>query len=257
MKQTSLLAVDVGNTTVALGLFQGKRLAHHGKMLTHQFPTQQAWQRILAQWLHLQKITAQQIETCIVCSVVPKILSLIQPALKELTSQRATILVVGTDLKVPIPNLYRDPQQVGQDRLVNAYSGYVQYGAPLILVDFGTAVTFDIISQKGEYLGGLIVPGLKIARDVLAERTVLLPKIPLSPPIRIIGKTTQESIRSGLFYGWGALTDGIAANLRKELGNSVKVILTGGQAEMILPFIKVACQVNSHLTLQGLYLLSK
>ena len=258
MKKTSLLAVDIGNTTVALGLFQGKRLAHHGKMLTHQFPTQQAWQRILAQWFRSRRIIPSQIENCIICSVVPEALSLLRPVLKKLIPPRTTALwVVGTDLKVPIPNLYRDPQQVGQDRLVNAYSGYVQYGAPLILVDFGTAVTFDIISKKGGYLGGLIVPGLEIARDVLAERTALLPKISLSPPIRIIGKTTQESIRSGLFYGWGALTDGVVVALKKEIGATAKLILTGGEAKRVSPFIKSRHQVNQHLTLQGLYFLGQ
>ena len=264
MKQKTVLAVDIGNTTVALGLFQGKRLARHGKMLTHQFPTQQAWQRILAQWLHQRKIVSTQVDTCIICSVVPKTLSLLHPVLKKLIPPRAmsdkrrsrALWVVGTDLKVPIPNLYRDPQQVGQDRLVNAYSGYVQYGAPLILVDFGTAVTFDIISKKGEYLGGLITPGLEMACQALAEKTALLPRVKVSPPRQIIGKTTQESIQSGMFYGWGALSDGVVALLRKRIGPA-KVILTGGQAKTVSLFIQSPHQVNPYLILEGLYLLAK
>src|SRR3989338_5493810 len=141
-------------------------------------------------------------------------------------------MVVGRDIKVPIPNRYKNPKQVGQDRLVNAYSGYVQYGSPrggsLIIVDFGTAVTFDVVSKKGEYLGGLIVPGLEIARDALSEKTALLPKIKLVLPKKIIGKTTEESIRSGLFYGWAALTDCLTGKLRKKLGPAAKIIVTGG-----------------------------
>lgn len=264
MAVSSILAVDIGNTTVAVGLFNHDgRLLLQTKFSTHSYQNSSEWLHVFQQWFRSKKISLGLIKVVIICSVVPNVLIEIESALKTFFNLR--LIVIGRDIKVPIVNRYKNPKQVGQDRLVNAYSGYIQYGsprgeatgAPLILVDFGTAVTFDVVSKRGEYLGGLIAPGLGIARDALAEKTALLPKVPISVPGKMIGKTTEKSIQSGLFYGWGALTDGIIAGLRKKLGNSVKVILTGGQAEMIRPLIKVSCRVNSHLTLQGLYLLSK
>ncbi len=260
-----LLAVDIGNTTVALGLFQGERLIQHGKISTHQFLSKQAWQKAVAQWFHHKRISPSDVGNCIICSVVPHTFSLIYPVLKKLLSYRIThhaprtqtLWVVGANLKVPIPNRYKNPNQVGQDRLVNAYAGYLQYGAPLIIVDFGTAVTFDVISRKGEYVGGLIIPGLEVARDSLAERAALLPRVELKAPKDLIGKTTHESILAGLFYGFGKLTDGVVAELKKEIGTA-KVIATGGQARLISPFCASIRSLDPHLTLRGLrFLLQK
>ncbi len=258
-----ILTIDIGNTTVAVGVFsRNGKLLCEGKFLTHSANDSTDWQRVFRDWLQKKKVNSCDVKKIVICSVVPNVLTKIESALKTFFNLRLTtydlrLIVVGRDIKVPMVNRYKNPKQVGQDRLVNAYSGYVQYGGLLIIVDFGTAVTFDVVSKRGEYLGGLIVPGIGIARDALAEKTVLLPKVPISAPGKMIGKTTQKSIQSGLFYGWGALTDGIAAGLKKELGKTAKVILTGGQAEAIHPFMKTSCMVNSHVTLEGLYLLSK
>lgn len=258
-----ILAVDIGNTTVAVGIFRKNgKLLSQTKFLTHSFHATTEWKKAFNQWLKNRKVDANTIESAILCSVVPNVLPLIKAALDGLlrvhlpptTYHLPRIIVVGRDIKVPIVNRYKNPKQVGQDRLVNAYSGYVQYGGPLIIVDFGTAVTFDVVSKKGEYLGGLITPGLEIACQALSEKTALLPKIKVKAPKRIIGKTTQESIQSGLFYGWGALTEGVVAHLQKELGLA-QVILTGGQSKAMSPFIRMGHLVCPDLTLQGLYLL--
>ncbi|MBI1976118.1 MAG: type III pantothenate kinase [Candidatus Omnitrophica bacterium] len=236
-----ILAVDVGNTTVAVGIFSKKgRILSQTRFLTHSFHATTEWKKTFNQWLKNRKVDINTIETAILCSVVP-----------ISTFHFPRILVVGRDIKVPIVNRYKNPKQVGQDRLVNAYSGYVQYGSPLIIVDFGTAVTFDVVSKKGEYLGGLITPGLEMACQALSEKTALLPKVKVKTPKKIIGKTTEESIQSGLFYGWGALTDGVVAHLQKEIGPA-KVILTGGQSQTISPFIGATHIVCPDLTLQGL-----
>ena len=258
----SVLTIDIGNTTVTIGLFN-----HDGKLLlqtkfpTHTYRDSSEWFYVFQHWFRNKKISLSRVQTIIVCSVVPKVLLKVESALKMLFNLRLTtddlrLMIVGHDIKVPIRNCYKRPKQVGQDRLVNAYSGYIQYGAPLIIVDFGTAVTFDVVSKRGEYLGGVITPGLEMACQALNEKTALLPKIQVTSPRKIIGKTTQESIQSGLFYGWGALTDGVVTRLQKETG-SAKIILTGGQSKAMSPFVKVGHIVCPDLTLQGLYLLSK
>lgn len=243
------MAVDVGNTTVAVGVFsKNGKLLSQTRFLTHSLSDETRWTKAFDQWLKDKKVDVSAIQTVILCSVVPHFpLS---------TFHFLKLKIVGRDIKVPISNRYKNPKQVGQDRLVNAYSGYCQYGSPLVIVDFGTAVTFDVVSKKGEYLGGIITPGLEMACQALHEKTALLPKIRVTSPKKIIGETTQESIQSGLFYGWGALTDGVVTRLRKEIGPA-KVILTGGQSQTMSSFVKVSHLVRPDLTLRGLYLLRK
>jgi len=153
-----------------------------------------------------------------------------------------------------IKNLYRRPRQVGQDRLVNAYAGLKIYGAPLVIVDFGTAVTFDAVSKHREYLGGMILPGLKISLSTLHEKTALLPKIRLARPPEFIGRDTRRSMLSGIIFGFAGLTDKLAQELRKALGNNTKIIGTGGDINLIYRYCKSIDIIDAELTLKGLRL---
>ena len=163
--------------------------------------------------------------------------------------------IIGKDIVVPINNLYRKPRQVGQDRLVNAYAGIMLYGAPLIVVDFGTAVTFDLVSKDKAYLGGMILPGMEISLDALAERTALLPKIKLTRPEEFIGRDTKNSMLSGIIYGFSSLADSLIKKLKQKLGKNAQVIATGGNISLISNYCRKINKINRDLTLQGLCLL--
>src|SRR5208283_137461 len=184
----------------------------------------------------------------IICSVVPKV----SKTLEDMLKKSVPVDIIGRDILVPIKNRYKDPKQVGQDRLVGAYGAMKIYGRPLIVVDLGTAITFDVVSSHGEYLGGAIVPGIRLSAESLFLKTALLPKIEIQAPRHIIGKTTQESILSGLFYGYGSLCKGMIdllsskvslrggsadnVSLRGAEGDeaiSVKVVMTGGHTQMM------------------------
>jgi len=151
--------------------------------------------------------------------------------------------------------LYRRPAQVGQDRLVNAYAAFFSYGAPLIVIDFGTAVTFDVVSQKREYLGGMILPGLKISLDSLAQRTALLPSIRLTSPAEFIGRDTKNSMLSGIVYGFSSLVDELCRKIKKKLGSKARVVATGGDAGLIGRYCRVINKIDKDLTLKGLALI--
>lgn len=234
-----LLALDVGNTTITLGLFRGRQLVKRGRFPTHRVAS---YRGALSGW--------KAVEAVVLSSVVPAVTPSLIGAARAAGLPRP--LVVGKDLHAPVINRYRIPAQVGQDRLVNAVAAFFFYGGPAIIVDFGTAVTVDLVSARREYLGGLIVPGLEMALSALAERTALLPKIPLSPPRAFLGRDTASSMRSGLFYGYGALCDGLVRELKRKHAPRARVIATGGHAGLIAPFCRSVQIVNSDLTLQGL-----
>lgn len=241
-----LLAIDIGNTNINLGLFKGKRLIRR-----YSIPTKEK-----KYYAYLKKIFIhRKINDAIICSVVPDASKILEKDLKRLLGKRAYI--IGKNIKVPIVNLYRKPQQVGQDRLVNAYVGIKLYGAPLIVVDFGTAVTFDVISKNREYLGGMILPGLEISLDALAQRTALLPKIKLEKPKEFIGRDTKNSMLSGIVYGFASLTDNLAIRIKKKIGKNAKVIGTGGDIKLISRYCKQLDKIDRDLTLKGLNLIYK
>ncbi len=240
-----LLAIDVGNTSVTLGVFRGRRLIWQGKIPTHGTSYTVALRRMVN-----SRFRGNDIEAVIISSVVPRATTQLKQALKQMGAPRP--VVVGETVKAPIVNRYRIPSQVGQDRLVNAVAACELYGAPAIVVDFGTAVTFDLVSAKREYIGGLIVPGMEIALEALTSRAALLPAIQMKPPKELLGRDTVSSMRSGLFYGYGALCDGIVRLLKTKHAQQAKVIATGGHVGLIAPFCRTVQVVNPQLTLQGL-----
>ena len=247
-----LLAIDVGNTNITVGIFRGERLISHGRISTLGPRTVDEVTITLQGLLHNLKISLEQVDGVILSSVVPQATVALKQALKGLVKPKP--LIVGETIRAPIKNRTRIPSQVGQDRLVNAVAAYHLYGGPAIVVDFGTAVTVDLVSKRCEYLGGLIVPGIAISLEALVSRAAILPKIELVPPKELLGRDTQESMRSGIFFGYGSLCDGVVSKLKARYAPKAKVVATGGHAPLIAPYCRSVKILNSDLTLQGLRL---
>ncbi|MFH1202348.1 MAG: type III pantothenate kinase [Candidatus Omnitrophota bacterium] len=238
-----LLAIDIGNTNISLGVFKGRRLAGVFKIPTKEKSYLRSLKRILEKF---------EVDDVLICSVVPNALKILTKETKSLLGKAPYI--IGKKIKVPIKNRYLRPAQVGQDRLVNAYAGTMLYGAPLVVVDFGTAVTFDIVSKKREYLGGMIFPGLEISLDALFERTALLPRIKLGIPRELIGGDTKNSMLSGIVYGFAAVTDDLVMRIKEKIGRFAKVIATGGNISLIEGYCKRLDKADKDLTLKGIRL---
>jgi type III pantothenate kinase len=239
-----LLAIDIGNTNISLGLFRNERLLSRYDIPTKQISYLPDFKKIF---------NKNKIDDVIICSVVPKSTIILKKEFKKLLDKKP--IIIGKDIIVPIKNLYRKPKQVGQDRLVNAYAGAKIYSTPLIVVDFGTAITFDVISKHREYLGGMILPGLDISLDVLATRTALLPKIKLNKPKEFIGRDTRNSMLSGIIHGFAALTDSLTRRVKDKIGKNAKVIGTGGNIQLIGKYCKSIYKIDRDLTLKGLNLI--
>ncbi|MFH1995462.1 MAG: type III pantothenate kinase [Candidatus Omnitrophota bacterium] len=246
----NLLAIDIGNTNIALGIFKGEKLVARASVATGKH---RRYAGALERCAAMSGIGGKgKIGAVIVSSVVPDALKRIRPLLRKNFADR--VYVVGKDVKAPITNLYKKPRQVGQDRLVNAASVKRLYGCPAIVIDFGTAVTFDCISRRGEYLGGMILPGIEMSFQSLYERTALLPSTRLFPPKYIIGRDTSESIRSGILYGYSAMCDGLVKKLKEATGKNAKVVATGGDCRLMMRHSGAIQIADPDLTLKGLKL---
>ncbi len=238
-----LLAIDIGNTNITFGIFKGDKLIKRFDIATERYHFKKL----------KKKLSKAKFDESIICSVVPTAGRRLAKGLKKLLGRQPYI--IGKDIIVPLKNLYHKPKQVGQDRLVNAYAGVRLYGAPLIAVDFGTAVTFDVVSRNKEYLGGMILPGLGISLDALAERTALLPKIKLERPPEFIGRNTRNSMLSGIIYGFAALSDDLTLRIKEKIGKNALVIGTGGNIDLISKYCKQIDKIDRDLTLKGLNLI--
>jgi type III pantothenate kinase len=239
-----LLAIDVGNTNITFGVFAAAAKPKR----VFSIPTKEYDIKKLRRLLGRTALTSS-----IICSVVPKINPLLAKDLRSLTGRKPYI--IGKEIKVPIKNCYRKPRQVGADRLVNAFAGINIYGRPLIVIDFGTAITFDIVSRRGEYLGGMILPGLRISLEALNQKTALLPKISLAKPDEFIGRDTKNSMLSGIIYGYASLTDDLIKRIKLEIGRKAKVIATGGNIDLISEYCTEIDDKDINLTLKGLEML--
>lgn len=245
-----LLAIDIGNTNIGIGLFKGKRLFKKARLLTSL--SQPRMDRELKRIFNSFKIDVKLVKETIISSVVPPASKVVMDIFKSRFKIRP--LLLGEDIIVPIKNLYRDPGQVGQDRLANAYACLKLYGAPAIIVDFGTATTFDFLDEQGVYSGGLIAPGAEISIEALANKTALLPEIELKRPKGLIGKDTVESIRSGVLYGLASMCDGVIEKIRKKYSSQAEALATGGLVTLFAPYCKHIDRIDKDLTLKGLYL---
>jgi type III pantothenate kinase len=247
----SLLAIDIGNTNITAGIFKGTKLLGKIKVPTCSYSS---YIRRFKALIKGSAIKVSSVDGAIVSSVVPLALARLVVELRRM-SGTIKITIVGRDLKVPIRNMYRIKSEVGQDRLVNAFAAKTIYGAPAVIIDFGTAITFDIISKRGDYLGGLILPGIELSLSSLYRDTALLPKVELERASHIIGKDTVNSMRGGILFGFGAMCDGLVAQYKKILGKSTKVIATGGNASLIKGYTKSIQRIDEDLTLKGLRLI--
>ncbi len=240
-----ILAIDIGNTKIVCGIFRGKTL-----IKTFSFSSK--IKKISYRSKFHLFLKGYNIDSIVISSVVPDVTKNVEAVFKK---TKAKVFVVGKNMKVPIKNLYRKPKQVGKDRLVGAYAAYLFYGAPLIVVDFGTATTFDVVTKQGNYAGGIIAPGIGISIESLFNKAALLPWVEMKKPKNLVGKDTVESLRSGLFYGFISLCDGIIAKLKKDVKGNPKVIATGGYSKLLSKFCKRIDVVEPTLILRGLNLL--
>ena len=247
-----LLAIDIGNTNTKIAIFRGKKIFRIWRLVTKKACTIKQEQKLLKRFLFQNKSSQSRIDEIIICSVVPKLTSVFEQALFLLFKKRP--LILGKNIFVPIKNLYKKPKQVGQDRLVNAVAAVSKYGGPVIVVDFGTAVTFDVISKTGSYLGGVIVPGMEVSLRALIECADLLPKIKLGKPSTVLGRDTVSSMKSGIIFGYSFLVEGILQQLRKKLKKRFKVVATGGAAGLMFRYCKSIQKIDENLTLEGLML---
>lgn len=251
--QRFLLAVDIGNTTISLGVLKASRVLKTYKILTSSVPPELT--RALRGVLKKIEKKFPLIEGVILCSVVPEALKIVRSAVKKSLALNPS--VIGQDIKVPIKNNYRNPQQVGQDRLVCAYAVKCLYGAPAIVIDFGTATTFDVVSTRGSYEGGIIVPGLRLSAESLFAKTAMLPRLEkFKAPASLIGKDTKGSILSGLFYGYGIMSCGLIDILSQKIKGNFKVVVTGGYTALMKKFIHRKIQrIDNDLVFKGMALL--
>ena len=254
---TTLLAIDIGNTNVTLGLFdyadgRGK-LAQHWRIGTHRDQTSDEVSVVLRSLFDQAGRRTQEITDGIVSSVVPPLLPIWERVCAKLF-ERAP-MVVGPGIRTGMPVRYENPREVGADRIVNAVAAFEMHGGPIIAVDFGTAPTVDCVSALGECLGGAIFPGIQIAMDALFQRTALLHRVELSRPKGVIGKTTTGALQSGLLFGYAGMVDAMVGRIRAELGAQARCIATGGLAQRIANETTTIERVEPFLTLEGLRIL--
>ncbi len=245
-----LLAIDIGNTSIALGVFHQRKLFTHWKIHSQREKTSDDYSVILLSLLSRVGFEPEQIKSAILCSVVPPLTPVFQQLIKKVFKIKA--LVVGPGLKTGMPILYENPLEVGADRIVAAVAAFSKFGGPAIIVDFGTATTFDAVSARGEYLGGAIAPGVQIAAEALYLKTAKLPRIEIKKPRRIIGRSTVASMHSGIYYGYIGLVSYLVEEMKKELGGGANVIATGGLANFIRDEIKSIEFYEPCLVLEGL-----
>ena len=238
-----LLAIDIGNTSIHSGIFDKKVLKKTFRVPTHSDILSSEYKARLRPYL-------KHIDSVIITSVVPIALNKVEKIIKKTINKKC--IVVGRDVDSGIKNLYRNPKQVGSDRLVNARAAYKLYGGECIIVDFGTAITIDIVNKKRQYIGGVIAPGPGISLWALSEKTALLPRITIKKPKSILGKETKESMLAGIVYGFSSLCDGIVCKLKKRYCRNAKVIVTGGFSKLIGPYCETADKIDPDLTLKGL-----
>ena len=242
--------MDAGNTNIVLGAYRGDDLVEHWRIGTKKGRTADEYGILIRELLKVSGLDYKEIRNIILSSVVPPLDSVIIEMSEKYFNVKPQI--VGPGLKCGIPILYENPKEVGADRIVNAVAALKRYKGPIIVVDFGTATTFDLITAKGEYSGGVIAPGIGISIEALFDKASKLPKVDLVKPKKIIGKNTSESIQSGIIYGYVGLVEGIVARMKEEAGVKAIVVATGGLAPLIAAETSCIDEVIEKLTLEGL-----
>ena len=248
-----LLAIDIGNTDITLGVFEGEELRATWHMATRIHRLADEYAAILLNLLHHQHLSTSDIKEVALCSVVPPLIATFEELFKRYF--QISPLVVGAGIKTGVRIRMDNPREVGADRIVNAAAGHHLYGGPLIIADMGTATTFDIVSKEGDYLGGVISPGIVTAAEALFMKAAMLPRVEFVHPKHVIGTNTIAAMQSGIVFGYVGLIEGVVSRIQQELGEKAKVIATGGNAGLIAKETPVIEVVNPDLTLIGLRLI--
>lgn len=248
-----LLVIDVGNTNTVIGLYDGLELVHDWRIRTVVDHTVDEYGMLIYNLYKNAKIRPRSVKDIIISCVVPTMLNILEPLCEKYFNVKP--LIVGPGIRTGMPILYDNPREVGADRIVNAVAAFEKYGGDIIVVDFGTATTFDYISKKGEYMGGCICPGIMIASEALFNKTAKLPRVELSRPKAVVGKDTVSSMQAGILFGYASLVDGLVQRIKAEVRSNPKVIATGGLATVIASEAKCIDVVDEMLTLEGLRIL--
>ncbi|MCA1296584.1 type III pantothenate kinase [Paenibacillus sp. alder61] len=244
------LVVDVGNTNIVLGIYRQRELLHHFRISTNRQATVDEYGVLIHNLFNMSNIDTGDIEGVIISSVVPPLMHVLEELCQKYLHHKP--LVVGPGIKTGLNLRYENPREVGADRIVNAVAAIERYGGPLVVVDFGTATTFDCVDAQGNYLGGAIVPGIGISTEALYQRASKLPRIELEKPKKVIGRNTVHAMQAGIIFGYAGQVDGIVERIRAEMGAEPKVVATGGLAELIASESRTIEEVNPWLTLEGL-----
>jgi type III pantothenate kinase len=248
-----LLTIDVGNTNTVLGLHEGTALVRHWRLTTRREQTVDEYGVLVRNLFSAAELDPARIGGIALASVVPPLTSVVVGLCRHYLGHEPLLVEPGVTTGMPI--LYEPPGDVGADRIVNGVAAYASYGGPIIVVDFGTATTFDVVTRKGEYLGGVICPGVGVSADALFQRAARLPRVEVRRPSHVVGRSTVASIQSGLYFGYCSLVEGIVQRIRAELDEEVRVVATGGLAESLAGDIPSIERVEPVLTLTGLRLI--
>jgi type III pantothenate kinase len=253
MKNDMILVADIGNTNVTFGLYRGSKLAASWRLSSNVARTEDEIWILIKMLCESEGFALKRLHGFALGSVVPNLTSMFLHVVEARLD--VPVINVTADLDTGIKILYENPHAVGADRICNAVAGYARFGGPLIVVDFGTATTFDVVSASGEYLGGIIAPGLETAAANLHRAAAKLPKVELIFPPDLIGRTTETSIQSGLMYGGVEMIDGLNRRFRELLGAKLRIVATGGLASVLMPKLSTVERIAPHLTLEGLLLI--
>lgn len=252
-----LLVIDVGNTNTVIGIFDGKNLVHDWRIRTVRETTEDEFNLLVSSLFNERKVDLGKVDKTLISCVVPPVMSVLEAFSKKFLGH-SPHWVDFKSVSSIMPILYSNPLEVGADRIVNSVAAYNRYKSSLIVIDFGTATTFDVISEKGEYIGGAISPGIRISAEALFQKASKLPRVELfDPPEKAIGMETASSMKSGIINGYAGLVDGMIARIKREMKSTPKVIATGGLAPLISHVAESIEAVESSLTLEGLRIISE
>lgn len=245
-----LLAIDIGNTNIVLGIYEGNDLRHSWRISTDPYKTADEIGILIKQLFNYKGVSLEDVNSIIISSVVPTIMGSVETMCEEYFKVKP--FIVGPGIKTGLVIKFENPKEVGADRIVNAVAAIEKYGTPAVVVDFGTATTFDAISKEGHYLGGAIAPGIRISMDALFSKAAKLPRVELQKPPNVIGNTTVRGMQSGIVYGYIGQVDGIVGRMKEELGEKPVAVATGGLAEFIAKHCQTIDHIDPLLTLDGL-----